>query len=920
MLYKKDFIASRFALLGLTATMLLFPDHVHGKDYIQSAEQYLNKNEVSAAMIQLKNAIQQQPESALPRYMLGKVYLQQGDFSKAEKELSRALKFGYSTKDVLPLLARSLYSQNKIEDMLVLFEEFEQEDATPDLLAFAALAEIKMDNLDAAKTLIAQNTSNTLYSQLANATYLSVTNQTDKAYAKVLSMLDSAKSNSDVWQLKGHLEMSKQDFSNAYESYTQAYKHSPAARHYPYLIANALIHAERYEDAEPIVDKLLAINSQHSELNVQKALIQYSKKNYADAKNHADIVLRGGTNSPRAMAISGVSAFQMNQYEQAYQLLGQTLALYPNNSAIKRMYSITQLKLGYLDEAIDGLNNFDAESPQDSLFLSQASVALSKVGRSETALQLAQRASIHSSSQTETTLGLAKLANNDESGLEDLYAALENDPAMAQAKYALANYYLSRNMLDKAESLANKWLTDNPDDTDGLMIKGIISKEKGKNDTAKDYFKKVNTLKPEHTLSILALAEVESAQGNSEAAYSLALKAKKLSPYNHTATKQLLRYSKQLDRLDDTITVIEEQIKADPFNVELKVQKANALVLNRDSEAAIRVLESIPEVDHTATTSQFLGNLYASSGDLRAAKRQYQLWLESAPYSQSAYIRNIQVLDGENRIDEGLKLLKKAQKLFPNDVRFSLMKAHLLIKKGHLETAQIELDKLSAQVHDTGYTLGLQGRIYLAKQDLKSAIDTYKKRYTVMPGVPTARELASVYSLNQQDEQAIEFLSEVIEQYGDVAAPLKLQLAELQLKSHPEKAIEQYQNIITTEPNNAVALNNLAWLYLNSEQAVKACEFAQRAYNLANTNVDIADTYGYCLLKSGDINQALELLELAHKGKADSAEIALHFVEALLSANRVQQATKILAQVVTDEPHLVAVKSKLEQQANKLAQ
>ena len=49
-----------------------------------------------AATIQLKNALQKDASLGEARYLLGKIYLEQGDYPGAEKELTRAFEAGYA--------------------------------------------------------------------------------------------------------------------------------------------------------------------------------------------------------------------------------------------------------------------------------------------------------------------------------------------------------------------------------------------------------------------------------------------------------------------------------------------------------------------------------------------------------------------------------------------------------------------------------------------------------------------------------------------------------------------------------------------------------------------------------------------------------------------------------------------------------
>ena len=58
------------------------------KELIESARNYLAEDQVRAASIELKNALQKNPKNAEARYLLGKVNAQIGDLASAEKRVS----------------------------------------------------------------------------------------------------------------------------------------------------------------------------------------------------------------------------------------------------------------------------------------------------------------------------------------------------------------------------------------------------------------------------------------------------------------------------------------------------------------------------------------------------------------------------------------------------------------------------------------------------------------------------------------------------------------------------------------------------------------------------------------------------------------------------------------------------------------
>ena len=63
-------------------------------DLIRSAREYQAKGDHPAAIIQLKNAIQKQPDNGEARLLLGQSTLAIGDPATAEKEFRRAAEYG----------------------------------------------------------------------------------------------------------------------------------------------------------------------------------------------------------------------------------------------------------------------------------------------------------------------------------------------------------------------------------------------------------------------------------------------------------------------------------------------------------------------------------------------------------------------------------------------------------------------------------------------------------------------------------------------------------------------------------------------------------------------------------------------------------------------------------------------------------
>ena len=100
------------------------------------------------------------------------------------------------------------------------------------------------------------------------------------------------------------------------------------------------------------------------------------------------------------------------------------------------------------------------------------------------------------------------------------------------------------------------------------------------------------------------------------------------------------------------------------------------------------------------------------------------------------------------------------------------------------------------------------------------------------------------------------------------------------------------------QPNNAIALNNLAWLNLESSNYEAALAYAEKAYELAGSIANISDTYGQVLLKSGDKVAALVKADEAYSiSLGKDIDIALNYIELLILNNKVDMAKKLLTEV-----------------------
>jgi Tfp pilus assembly protein PilF len=123
---------------------------------------------------------------------------------------------------------------------------------------------------------------------------------------------------------------------------------------------------------------------------------------------------------------------------------------------------------------------------------------------------------------------------------------------------------------------------------------------------------------------------------------------------------------------------------------------------------------------------------------------------------------------------------------------------------------------------------------------------------------------------------------------------MRLYLGERELAAKNYKAAAaHYQALIAIEPNNAVALNNLAWIGGETGDP-KALGYAERAVALAPRSAAVLDTYGSLLLKKGETEKGLEVMSRAAQAEPKRYDIRLNYARALAGAGQKDAARKEL--------------------------
>jgi Tfp pilus assembly protein PilF len=145
-------------------------------------------------------------------------------------------------------------------------------------------------------------------------------------------------------------------------------------------------------------------------------------------------------------------------------------------------------------------------------------------------------------------------------------------------------------------------------------------------------------------------------------------------------------------------------------------------------------------------------------------------------------------------------------------------------------------------------------------------------------------------------------------------APATLNLAAIyEQAGEYDKAIERYRTILELQPQNVIALNNLAYaLAVRRKMPMEGLPLAEQAYALSGRNANMADTLGWIVHLAGNDQRAKALLAEAVQGAPQNPEIRLLAAVFFAALGEIEAARQELTRVLELDPKFASRDDVLE--------
>jgi len=873
------------------------------------ANSSMQSGDISTAIILVKNIIQEHPTDGEARFILGKAYIQNDDFLNAEKELNKAVELGFTSPELTLLIARNLLAKNEFDEVISTLDPSSFESNDDKILAHFMVARtyLSLENLDKAKEHVDQSNiidSNSSYSLLSLALIAEYQTESTQALALLEKVINQTPILPEALLLKGSIESKMEAFELAAETYSDYLKLKPNSLMVKALVAHNLIRADKFPQAQILIDELLLITDQHPTINLLAAQLALVDKKYEVAKQFANSVLTS-TNNGLAQIISGLSDYYLGNDEQAYYQLNAIADDLPTTHKIQQVLAVLQLKLGYTDELSQTLANIDNQDVENAELFANIGRSLAQQGDFQEANELFKRAVKISpdSAEIKTQQGIFKLLSTDQTGIEDLQKAIILDPELKEANVTLAMTYLKQGELGKATEISETWLAKQPDNIYALLLRGNIAIKAADLDLAKRYFNQASVVDAKNVTPLFNLAVIEVEQKNYQASTEFLDKIIAIDPEYSPAYRLLIRNAMKLKTEGELKNKLSKLIKNSPDAVWPRIILSRKLNIEKQHDDANSTLEALTNYESLPVVYFLtLGNNYLTQKKFDKIESLFTAWQNAQPKNAKAYTLHIELLDKQKNYKDALKVSQTAltKASLSKDFQLLSFESYFLLLTKQLEQANIKIRYLAQIKPDDAFVLRIQGQISLAKQEHSLAAQYLKKSFEQKNNIYTGLYLATAYKNLNDTASAIKFLeAELVKTpQNDIFRKF---LAKLYISESPKNAIQHYKQVVSTNPNDLVALNNLAWMLFKDNNLDLAFQYASQAQTLAPEHPQVLDTLGIILLGKNELHKAIEVLSSANKISPKSAEIIIHLAQAYKANNNQSLADSLIAQLTDSD-------------------
>ena len=897
-------LAAALAALLAASPAALAQVNAKSAGYHDDARKQMQKGDVKAAIIQLKNAVRADPNNIEARFDLGVAELRAGDAPSAEKDLAVARERGFEEARIVVPLGEALARQNKSAELLKQIQpgnrgpEIEARVLSLRAGAFTALRQ-------PAEAQAAYNESIKLNPTVAAYAGLARTMIAQRQFGPAEEQIDAAlarePNSPDALLIKGQLRRAAQDYAAAASFYDKSIAAEPRSVRSRLERVDFLISQNQTDKASNDVDAILAAAPRNNLALYYKALI-------AARANKLDIAAQTLQGLPQefvssyqpAQYLTGVVAYQRGQYAQAEDQFRKILAAIPGHLQSRKLLGSTYLQMNEPERAIATLQPALQLAPEDPQLLGLMGTANLRLGRFAEAVEYFDRGSdaAPDNQALRTQLAVSHLQlGQSEQAIKELEATLERDPKLQQANVLLILAHIRNRDFDKAFAAVAELRTQQPTSPLPDYYLGTVNAAKGDLVKSREAFNAALQRQTDFFPARIALARVAQLEQDNDETRKQYEQVLAKDDKNLQALLGLADLARRQNKPAEMVSWLERAVQANPKSPAPRLQLVDALIERKDGVKAMATAREMTQAfPNNVAALDALARAQLSAGEPASAAATYRQILNQLPNSGAVHHRLAGVLVASKDDAGARRALTKAIEVEPGYLPAYQELVALDMRTNGADAALRTASDIRRRQPNQAIGDLLVADVQFAAGRYTEAADAFNAALQKQPTTAVVLRLSDSYKRAGDAKRAHQVLDDwIAKNPADAQVRLARAMYDIEL-GRIDVALKEHEALYASYPNDPAVLNNLAWM-LQSKDKPRALELAERAYKLAPTSPAIADTLGWLLVERGDNARAVTLLKDAAANSASQPQIRYHYAVALKNTGQRDEARRILEEL-----------------------
>lgn len=869
------------------------------RELLASAKQHLQKGERPSAIIQLKSALQRNPQSGEARYLLGQALLDGGDAAAATIELRKAADAGVDESRVAPALATAYLATGDDRRVVQAYAGHTLADAAANASLQTTLAlaygrqdkpELMQQALDAALAAKADHApALMLKARLAAG-------RQDGAAAMALldGIIQRDPTQFEAWLLKGELQQRLLvDPDAALASYQQAVKLRPELMAGHEAILSLLLLRRDLPGAQAHLSGLKKAYPARPEVRLMEAQLAYASKDYKAAAAMATPLVQLAPNNPIVLQLAGAAQYQTGALPEAENLLAQAVHVAPNLVLATHLLARTYLRTAQPEKALEALKTMLGRQPpfaETYLLAGQAYLQTGKSDEAERAFARAKQIQ-PDSSRARTALALSQMSKGRETAGLAALESISADSGDTVADLALLASHLRRNDLPQALKAIDQLEKKRPLSPEAAYLRGRIMALRRDPLAARASYERALALDKQYFPAAAGLTALDLAEHKPDAARARLAALIQQDPKNYramVAMAELLRRSG--GGADEVLAQLRAAVQAAPAAATPRLLLIEQLLQGGNAKAALDAAQqanaALPERRDLVLA---LGRTQLANKDYQQALTSFKRLAKLQPDSTAAALGTGEALIGQKAYDAAEKHLQEVLQAHSGLLAARRMLVGIYVSDARHDKALVlarDLQKL-APAQSAGFEL--EAEIEAQRKQWEPALASLRVALQKRPAPELAARMHAALRAAQRQTDADKFAGSWLKAHPTDAV-FRFYLGDAALTAGDWALAEaRYRDVLQAQPDNAAALNNVAWLMVRQNKP-GALAFAEKANAARPGQTALLDTLALALAADQQFDRAITLHKKTLKMAPDDPSLRLTMARLYLQSGAKREA------------------------------